>query len=319
MSTFDWGFFLQFPGCQESCTFYHSQLDVNSETVLKPDNFTQSLTYRHWPENDTIQLEWSRPVSASVGSGPDEPLVYVVALQDQLSGFTQEIAQTFYQNATVRRSLLKSSTLVQLTAYSFSGKVAHLEKYCSEFPHGLNTKNDCTENRSPDGTYMDDLVRHHSREEASLNVNYASWRPTLISLQYSMEDSNGVDAHVTWPHIPQMDRVKYNVEWSRVEHDVDVTTTMVTLDNAVTMTVWPNNIYHVYVRVFANESHRASAVVTTSQMLTIDTTSNSSQKLDLQCSRLTYNVTLTLVLVFGITSSAILISMYVRITGLKFA
>lgn len=300
---------LQFPGCQESCKFYYSTPDPNADASAVPDtNFTRPLIYRYQPERDAIHFEWSRPASIS---DSDEPFVYVLTLQDQLSRYSQEIEQTLYQNATVRRSLMKSSTIILLTAYSFSGKVAQLETRCSDLEVCVNPSREASEETFSDAKYIThDVGKHHRPEDASVNnSNHSFWSPSLVSLQYSMKDLDGVDALVTWPHVRQLDNVKYQVEWSRVEHDVDVMTSLVTQDNVATIAVWPNNVYHVHVRVFSNESRRT---LTKSQPLTINTTSNSLSSNDLDCYRFKYNMALLFAVIFGLASAAVLISICLR-------
>ncbi|XP_022687682.1 uncharacterized protein LOC111259738 isoform X1 [Varroa jacobsoni] len=258
---------LCFPGCQEACNFYHSHSDI-IEATRTDTHFTQPLKYSYRPEDDTIHFEWSRPE----GNDQVDPLVYVLMMQDQVAATWQQLEQTVYHNATVRRGLLKPSSWLRLTAYDSNGKIARIEKSCAEFD--INMDIDKVEDMFRDEASRDEKAHRVNDDDSADYVDYyQQWVPILNVLRYSTANPGGIDAIITWPHVSNKADIKYEVEWKHSNDTIDITGHLYTHGNIVTITLWPNSIYQISVRAFASSSHRA---VAQSRSLYVDTATDVS-------------------------------------------
>ncbi|XP_022670833.1 uncharacterized protein LOC111254354 [Varroa destructor] len=236
---------MRFPGCQESCSFVSSHLDSLTQEGRSDTKAIQPLKHHYLSEKDAFHFEWTRPKEDyQIGQ-----LVYALLVRDELSGGWQQLQQTFYHNATVRRSLIKSSSYIRLTSYDSEGRTAEVEKPCSEL-------NLYSEDANIEGMYKDTAMKgmppgYTSRHrELSLDYLQDGWVPVLQSLRASSMNSGGVDAVISWEQVSHKAAVKYVVEWKQPDQNIDMTGQLATSNNMGVLTLWPNKIYQLTITAF---------------------------------------------------------------------
>ncbi|XP_022663466.1 uncharacterized protein LOC111251291 [Varroa destructor] len=253
-----------FPGCQESCDFYRSHSPIN-ETASTNLNLTQSLKYNYIQDKDLVHFEWPTPA----GYNHIEPLVYILAMQDQLTAGWQQLEQTFFQNFTVQPNQLKLFTRIRLTSYNSNGKVAEVEKLCAEFNFDFNDERNNLMFR--DEKHFSGAARgnqpdilHHDRVDHS-------WAAIVTSLHYSTKHLGGVDVNIKWPQMYRSAKVVFKVGWKEADPTSEGISRLYTHSNMVTITVRSKHVYLVNIRAFLNESLRSIAQ---SKTLIVDTNSD---------------------------------------------
>lgn len=288
---------LCFPGCQESCSFHRSHHEVELFEI-DYSNVAHPLKYTYLAEKDSIQFEWSRPN----GDHQSGQLVYMISLRDELSGSWQQLKQTFYHNATVRRGLLKSSSHFRLISFDSKGNAAQIEKACSDLDLGS----------AGEEMFADEAHSDGHQEEIYDNT----WMPVLQSVGPSRKHSAGVDAIISWPHYPYGKQIKYVIEWNEAEQNsVDSLLGQLSTHNDVAIiTLWPNTIYQLNIRAKPSTSHRSIAQSAT---LIIDTgvykmdNNNHSSELNI----VKYSGMTLIILALSLLIAASLIIIYCRNQG----
>lgn len=204
-----------------------------------------------------VRFEWSSPQHEVT----EDRLVYVLTMFDRIGGYTQQLEQTFYNNATIRRGMLKSSSVVRLAAYNSQGKVAEIEADESDFGPFLERKRSYVGQFGGGSSSNSNLVndaRSSNDERSSLDfLDVHSWTPVLVSLKHSTEYRGGVDAQLSWPRLSHSEEHHYEVEWRTTSKtSASVRKYILTDRNSAVITLIPNHEYELIVRVFSPRSRR---------------------------------------------------------------
>nr|XP_037285178.1 uncharacterized protein LOC119178120 [Rhipicephalus microplus] len=123
---------LCFPGCRQACSFWYKaspkQLGnplMSVSDVFAGMFFEPARLEGHGPHN--VRITWSRPES-TMDDNIERALVYVIFLRGLFDDQRwEDVAQTQYLNATVRRSQLKQASEVKVIALSPYGVFAHTQ------------------------------------------------------------------------------------------------------------------------------------------------------------------------------------------------
>ncbi|XP_022687684.1 uncharacterized protein LOC111259739 isoform X1 [Varroa jacobsoni] len=233
---------LCFPGCQESCRFHNSHPELVIQEGHSDTGVVQPLKYSYQPESDAFRLQWTRPKEDyQVGQ-----LVYVLLIRDELSGDWEQLQQTFYHNVTVRRGLIKSSSHIRLISYDSEGRTAEIVKLCSEL--NVSPNREYIEEMYKDQGYFDNIVPGYIGYRKGSSME--QWKPAVQSLRDSNKHVGGVDAVISWAHVPHKAQTKYVVEWKQADQTIDITGQLSTYNNVGTLTLWPNTMYQLTIRAF---------------------------------------------------------------------
>lgn len=224
--------FSQFPGCRQACSFWYKaspkQLGnplMSASDVFAGMFFEPARLEGHGPHN--VRITWSRPES-TMDDNIERALVYVIFLRGLFDDQRwEDVAQTQYLNATVRRSQLKQASEVKVIALSPYGVFAHTQV-------GLDL----------------DLAAYDSLQaDASITSALPIFAaPNVVEIKHS--SGYRVEVDIAWEFglSLQAKNVKYEVTWIIPDRAADVSGRMYTSQQSATLQLWEGTSYSIFVR-----------------------------------------------------------------------
>ncbi|KAL1426877.1 hypothetical protein MTO96_000414 [Rhipicephalus appendiculatus] len=174
-----------------------------------------------------VRVSWSRPERA-LEDTIESALVYVVFLRGLLDNQRwEDVAQTQYLNATVRRSQLKQASEVKVVALSLYGVFAHTQVVLDLDLAGF------------------DSVQADASVTSSLPIFAA---PNVIEIRHSSGYRVEVDMAWEFGLSLQAMNVKYEVTWRMADNAADVSGRMYTSQQSATLQLWEGTSYSIFVR-----------------------------------------------------------------------
>ncbi|OQR78734.1 ADP-ribosylation factor-like [Tropilaelaps mercedesae] len=245
----------QFPGCQEACIFYISNSGNLMKTPLNRTLFSQALTYIYSPDFNAVNFEW---MLAEDGTNRKaKATVHDLLVQDESTRNWRSLEQTFFTNATIRRSLLRKFSIIRLASYGFDGIIAQTDKRYNEFDFTLHPRKAKEDAK--------DKVRVTGLDSAP---NTGSWIPVLSSERFA-NAYGAIDAVFNWTNQSRETKISYEVEWRLSDNDTNTETGRIyTRETFARILLWPNSVYLVSVRAFnlSEPDQRATLVAQSSQL-----------------------------------------------------
>ncbi|XP_075747309.1 uncharacterized protein LOC119178120 isoform X3 [Rhipicephalus microplus] len=223
---------LCFPGCRQACSFWYKaspkQLGnplMSVSDVFAGMFFEPARLEGHGPHN--VRITWSRPES-TMDDNIERALVYVIFLRGLFDDQRwEDVAQTQYLNATVRRSQLKQASEVKVIALSPYGVFAHTQV-------GLDL-----DLAAYDSLQADDSIT------SALPIFAA---PNVVEIKHS--SGYRVEVDIAWEFglSLQAKDVKYEVTWIIPDRAADVSGRMYTSQQSATLQLWEGTSYSIFVR-----------------------------------------------------------------------
>ncbi|XP_022255027.1 uncharacterized protein LOC106469831 isoform X1 [Limulus polyphemus] len=243
-----------FLGCQKACAF-HLEGSKNNFVSHSAQiwSFPHTVRVKIESKTDYINFTWSVPVS----SKPYNPghVIYVVMMREDLRKSWEVLDQTLKTTAQIKAGWLNRVSEVKIVAMTSNGVLAE-----QLIPYSSNHEK--LKARDEAETVLKSTLSILRVNEKGVDA----WRPTLLSLDYN-PNLLGVEAIVTWPALRPIGAIKYEVTWKVLDSSVEITGHLYTAENVVKLTLWPEALYSVQVKCYA-ESKDGESV---SEDIVVDT------------------------------------------------